>query len=125
MFQKYMRKLSHIPRRGFYFFHFFLTWKDRPIESSRLLHSQLEAVESPCFKQEALKLLIDHGCPVDGSNEEGETVPLEAKKRVFVKILGTDIFGDDFVNLEGVEELMIKRKKTFDTNFDGIFKQKM
>lgn len=36
------------------------------------------AVESPCFKQEALKLLIDHGCPVDGSNEQGETALMRA-----------------------------------------------
>jgi len=30
-------------------------------------------VESPCFNLDALKVLIDRGCPVDAPNEDGET----------------------------------------------------
>mmetsp|Transcript_63784 Transcript_63784/g.77985 ORF Transcript_63784/g.77985 Transcript_63784/m.77985 type:complete len:209 (+) Transcript_63784:1-627(+) len=36
------------------------------------------AVESPCFKLEALQLLIDRGCPVDAANEHGETALMRA-----------------------------------------------
>ena len=114
MFQKYLCKVSLTSPGGVLFFHCFKPGKTDPLVCRRrLLHSQREAVESPCFKQEALKLLIDHGCPVDGSNEEGETVPTFAVfKNWFVKIFfGTDIFWEMKVNLEGVEELMIKRKK--------------
>lgn len=61
---------------------------DPAAKAQRVGTALMMAVESPCFNLDALKVLIDRGCPVDAPNEDGETALMRAVEENNVEAVG-------------------------------------